>query len=430
MAQKFNLNVFSYDIEELEDLLSLEKPYSKNHLYQSCDALRKELFADESQTENDKAALNGFLKQVKIKLMRNCEEVPESSQDLIIPKIDKADKMLVSPDVSVLNTDEYKTDEFVPTYPAENAAKNINPLKKRLIRKTLNIDTRFRDNYYTTESTDIMVNLPTVIKNAVSMRLCGFELPPCPIYTIDKKYGNNFFHISTDLVSSPNPTWHPITIGDGNYNMEEMVQAINNQIAANAILNGGNMQVVADVNKPTCKIIFNFPFVDPEDCGLAFNLDRSSPYTAPNIVKNNNVSLQWKLGWILGFTIAEYRMSAGGPAGSGVFMGEAPYDGAGAKYLYLVVDDFNNNVNNYFVGAFNSSILNQNILARLPQYTRNDEGNQQSDAVSEMTIAERNYFGPIHIQKLKIQLIDEFGRVVSLNKRDYSIALEFNCIYN
>ena len=109
MAQKFNLNVFSYDIEELEDLLSLEKPYSKNHLYQSCDALRKELFADESQTENDKAALNGFLKQVKIKLMRNCEEVPESSQDLIIPKIDKADKMLVSQEVSVLNTDEFKT---------------------------------------------------------------------------------------------------------------------------------------------------------------------------------------------------------------------------------------------------------------------------------------------------------------------------------
>ena len=429
MAQKFNLNVFSYDIDELEDLLSLEKPYSKDHLHQSCDALREKLFSDESQTENDKAALNGFLKQVKIKLNRNCENLPEISEkpQLIIPSINE---MLVTPDVSVLNPDEYKQDKFVPTYPAENAAKNINPLKKRLIRKTLNIDTRFRDNYYTTESTDIMVNLPTVIKNAVSMRLCGFELPPCPIYTIDKKYGNNFFHISTDLVSSPNPTWHPITIGDGNYNMEEMVQAINNQIAANAILNGGNMQVVADVNKPTCKIIFNFPFVDPEDCGLAFNLDRSIPYTAPNIVKNNNVSLQWKLGWILGFTIAEYRMSAGGPAGSGVFMGEAPYDGAGAKYLYLVVDDFNNNVNNYFVGAFNSSILNQNILARLPQYTRNDEGNQQSDAVSEMTIAERNYFGPIHIQKLKIQLIDEFGRIVSLNNRDYSIALEFNCIYN
>ena len=424
MAQKFNLNVFSYDIDELEDLLSLEKPYSKDHLNESCDALREKLFSDENQTENDKAALNGFLKQVKIKLNRNCENLPEISEkpQLIIPSVNE---MLVTPDVSVLNPDEYKRDEFVPTYPAENTAKNINPLKKRLIRKTLNIDTRFRDNYYTTESTDLMLNLPTVIKNAVSMRLCGFELPPCPIYTVDKKYGNNFFHITIDNGA----TWHPITIGDGNYNMEEMVQAINNQIAANGTLNDGNMQVVADVNKPTCKIIFNFPFAAPEDCGLAFNLDRNISYTSANIVKNNNVSLQWKLGWILGFTIAEYRMSTGAAPGA-VFMGEAPYDGAGAKYLYLVVDDFNNNVNNFFVGAFNSSILNQNILARLPQYTRNDEANQQSDAVNEMTIAERNYFGPIHIQKLKIQLIDEFGRIVSLNNRDYSIALEFNCIYN
>jgi len=423
MAQKFNLNVFSYDIDELEDLLSLEKPYSKDHLYQSCDALRTKLFSDESQTENDKAALNGFLKQVKIKLNRNCENLPEISEkpQLIIPNINE---MLVTPDVSVLNPEEYRHDEFVPTYPAENAAKNINPLKKRLIRKTLNIDTRFRDNYYATESTDLMLNLPTVIKNAISMRLVGFELPPCPIYTIDKRYPNNFFHITINA----GVDWFPITIADGNYKAPEMVQAINNQINANATLNG---EVLAELNEPTCKIFFQFPNAQTGDIGLAFNLDRNIQYTAPNIVKNNNVSLQWKLGWILGFTIAEYRMNGTGLAGSGVFIAEAPYDGAGSKYLYLVIDDFNNNVNNYFVGAFNSSILNQNILARLPQYSRNDRGNAQiADDINDLTSSERNYFGPIHIQKLKIQLMDEFGRIVSLNNRDYSIALEFNCIYN
>ena len=422
MAQKFNLNVFSYDIDELEDLLSLEKPYSKDHLHQSCDALREKLFSDESQTENDKAALNGFLKQVKIKLNRNCENLPEISEkkQLIIPNVNE---MLVTPDVSVLNPDEYREDEFVPTYPAENAAKNINPLKKRLIRKTLNIDTRFRDNYYATESTDLMLNLPTVIKNAISMRLVGFELPPCPIYTIDKRFPNNFFHITINGGGN----WHPITIADGNYKAPEMVQAINNQINVNATLNG---TVIAELNEPTCKIFFTFlaPLTSV-NIGLAFNLDRNIPYTSANIVKNNNVSLQWKLGWILGFTIAEYRMSGAGTGGT--FIAEAPYDGAGSKYLYLVVDDFNNNVNNYFVGAFNSSILNQNILARLPQYSRNDTGNSQvADDINDLTSSERNYFGPIHIQKLKIQLIDEFGRIVSLNNRDYSIALEFNCIYN
>ena len=99
--------------------------------------------------------------------------------------------------------------------------------------------------------------------------------------------------------------------------------------------------------------------------------------------------------------------------------------------MYLAVDDFNNNVNNYFIGAFNSSLLTQNILARLPQYSRNEKGNSQvADDINDLTSSERNYFGPIHIQKLKLQLLDEFGRIVSLNNRDYSIALEFNCIYN
>ena len=157
MANKFNLNVFSYNTDELEELLSLEKPYSKDHLYQSSDELRNRLFSDNTQTNDDKAALNGFLKQVKMKLIKNCEEnspIPERPH-FIISRDQKA------PDVSVLNPDEYQQSEFVSTFPAENAAKNINPLKKRLIRKTLNIDTRFRDNYYLTESTDIMVNLPT-----------------------------------------------------------------------------------------------------------------------------------------------------------------------------------------------------------------------------------------------------------------------------
>ena len=53
-----------------------------------------------------------------------------------------------------------------------------------------------------------------------------------------------------------------------------------------------------------------------------------------------------------------------------------------------------------------------------------------SDDVNDMATTERNYFGPINVQKLKIQLLDEFGRIVSLNNRDFSLALEFDCVYN
>ena len=39
------------------------------------------------------------------------------------------------------------------------------------------------------------------------------------------------------------------------------------------------------------------------------------------------------------------------------YEGEAIYENPVPRYLYLVVDDFNNNVNNCMFSAFNSSIL-------------------------------------------------------------------------
>ena len=100
----------------------------------------------------------------------------------------------------------------------------------------------------------------------------------------------------------------------------------------------------------------------------------------------------------------------------------------GPKYLYLAIDDFNNNVNNYFTGAFNNSVLNKNILARIPRYF-NDQELLSLPAPNDNEHC-RSYFGPINIQKLRVQLLDEYGRPVSLHNRDYSFSLEFDCIYN
>ena len=37
----------------------------------------------------------------------------------------------------------------------------------------------------------------------------------------------------------------------------------------------------------------------------------------------------------------------------------------------------------------------------------------------------RQYFGPVDIQKLQIQLLDEYGRILNLNNMDYSFCLTF-----
>ena len=416
MSAGFNLNIYNYGKKELEDLLSIQPPYSNDAVSSSCAQLRDRLFSDRSKSENDKARINGFLEQVKIRLIK--DYMPQTKVPIrpnkFYSQIDKSNTLMIPPDVSVLGPTQYKQTNFQPTFPVAKAPENLNPLKKRIIRRTLNIDTRFRDNYYTTEATDIHLNLPTVIKNAITMKLVAFELPPCSIYAINKRYGNNFFHITIDGGTN----WHIIKIDDGNYTGIEMVTKINNIIADNTTLVG---KVSCEINDSSCRMFFTFDSSIAAGQGqLAFNKNESTNHDA-------NTNLQLKLGFILGFTMGEYESQANPIE----FVGEAPYDGTGHKYLYLVVDDFNNNVNNYFMGAFNSSILNPNILARLPQYSSSNLSNAMlSDDVNDLATTERNYFGPIHIQKLKIQLIDEFGRIVSLNNRDFSLALEFDCIYN
>ena len=105
------------------------------------------------------------------------------------------------------------------------------------------------------------------------------------------------------------------------------------------------------------------------------------------------------------------------------YVSEGSLDLTGPKYIYLVIDDYNNNVNNGFFSAFNSSILNKNILARLSV-----KSNIQNNL--SLITADRQYFGPVDIKKMQIQLLDEFGRPVDTHHMDYSFCLRFNTIYD
>ena len=403
MSSGFNLNIFNYSQDELESLLSLAAPYQDRDVETSSLNLRNRLYRDHSKTAQDKVKINGFLENAKARLIKGYR--PKS------PTLPPREQLIVRPpmvDDSAMLPNEYSRVNFAPTFPTLTPPKNLNPMEKRIIRRTVNIDTRFRDNYYKTEATDLHINLPTVIKNAISMKLVGLELPPCSIYSVNKRYGNHFFHIRHGATN------YLIIIDDGLYSGAEMVQLINNALDNHGLLD--NIQV--GINEGSCKMYFSFSGSSAKD-GLIFNKNLSGDSDATN--------LQLKLGWMLGFTMGSYE----GGAAVVEFLAEAPYDGTGAKYLFLVVDDFNNNVNNYFTAAFNNSIMNRNILARIPQYRINNYSNMLvADDINDLATSSRNYFGPINIQKLKIQLIDEYGRIVYINNRDFSMALEFDCVYN
>ena len=103
-----------------------------------------------------------------------------------------------------------------------------------------------------------------------------------------------------------------------------------------------------------------------------------------------------------------------------------------------MVNDYNNSVNNnFFIGAFPKYVLNKNILARIPvtpapSSTTLQQPSQQLQQENQLTqhMEPRRYFGPVDIQRLHIQIYDEFGRILDINNSNYSICLTFQCLYD
>lgn len=254
-------------------------------------------------------------------------------------------------------------------------------------KKTLNIDTRFRENYYKTSSTDFHVSLPVRIKGVTKMKLCSLELP-FTIYNISASQGNNYFYIGTDKIILP----------DGNYTVDMMQAELNAQLPSNyeAIIDNRTKRVV-----------------------ISSTDNSSGPI---KFATDSNTNLQQTLGWMLGFRFGQYE-------GNTSYVSEAPYILKSPRYVFLRIDDYNNTSNESIIGAFNSSITTNNILAKISNAENID------DNIFMMTLEdkfvsgckERTYSGPVDIEKLRVQLIDDFGRIVNLNGSDFSFSLEFVC---
>lgn len=100
------------------------------------------------------------------------------------------------------------------------------------------------------------------------------------------------------------------------------------------------------------------------------------------------------------------------------------------SYSYLAIEDYVGNFMthiNVWNGA-NSRMTNKNIIARVqtsaPGFTVSLNNN------SDQVFKQRNYFGPVTIKKLHIELLDSFGEHINLNSNNLSLILEFVIIYN
>ena len=417
MNSNFDLNINNYNITELEELFELPSNHDETIIEMKETKLRQHIMNDRNIISSTKTNTLDFIDKVKKKLLENLKTNSTLNKNINnFKNIYNLDKTLNKSNITDAGSTyiiENPITPYAQSSPSEFYQGTINPLNKRILKKNINIDTRFRENYYTTLSTNFHVNLPLKLSKVVSLQLSALELPNS-FYIISQIYGNNFFVLE---IVDEEPLI--VTIPDGNYDYISLQKFINHFLS---IQTGSyqNIQFLADVNTPSgtgdrwgsAKMVVGSTN-GITDFSINFVTDRYGN-------DDKQTPLPLKFGWLIGFRDGYYENNT-------TYVSEGLINLLGPRYIYLVVDDFNNSVLDGFYGAFTSSIINKNIIARIS--LQGNVFNFLSKDNFSLITTPRQYFGPVDIQKLQIQLLDEYGRILNLNNMDYSFCLTFQTIY-
>ena len=416
----YELNSNNYKLKELEEILELPSNYDSSIVEMKETKLRQNIMSDPSVDQSTKMKTIQFLADVKKKVIDNLTKKTGPSSSLKIdttkpePLNDIFSMNSSKPDESII---AHKVDPYILANPSKYFKGSYNPLDKRIVKKSINIDTRFRDNYYDTQPSSFQIDLPMKLSNVVSMQLTAMELPTS-FYNVDKTFGNNFFA----LVNLTENVTQMITIPDGNYTYADLINEINTILynLTNAFFQ--NIVFTLDINKESGsgRVIVGIAKceVNPDPATQNFILNFQTDNLG-NIDRNTPLPL--KFGWMLGFRNGMYSNNYS-------YVSEGLIDLSSPRYVFLCIDDFTNSANDGFYSIFSSSVLNKNILARIS--VRGNVFNYMAQNNLNLTTYPREYFGPINLSKMNIQLLDEYGRILNLHNMDYSFCLTFDTLYD
>jgi hypothetical protein len=428
----FDLKVQNYSIRELEEILELPSNYEPSIVELKETKLRQNMLADPTTDTATKMRMVQFLTDAKKKILNKSTVKPAIAPPAKTGITSMNEDAVIDPDTLVpTEADEnsiiqHKVDPYILSNPSKYFKGQYNPLNKRIIKKSLNIDTRFRENYFHTSPSNFQIELPLKFNNVVSMQLAAMELPTS-FYNIDRAIGNNFFA----LQDPEHNIMQMIIIPDGNYAYAALINEINTIISNLPNRKDSNGTVIASVIND---IVFTLDInVESGSGRVIVGLQSSSAYSPA--IKNFTLNFQTdidgksdsitplplKFAWMLGFRNAVYTNNI-------TYVSEGLIDLSAPRYVFLSIDDHNNSVSDGFMSVYASSMLNKNILARIS--VRGNVFNYMAQNNLGTTTYPREYFGPVNIQRMHIQLLDEYGRVLNLHNMDYSFCLTFDTIYD
>ena len=426
-----NLDINNYSIAELEKLLKLQANYSTENVIKQKEAItlsiKESALADAQKTE-----LYIFLDNIRNKLINNLEKIDETKYNLVNQY--DGNHFLIK-----TKNNDFKT-----------LLENNKQIDKSIIKRTYTIDSLFRQNYDLPDnaSHNYIIQLPETINRAITMSISSLEIP-LTYYNISTFNNNNAFTIqelsgNTNDISGP---LYLIRLTSGLYQARFNDNRVNTKIIA--------YNIVDEINNvlskcPNSDISTNLKFGLDDRTGQSFfaltspnkrykiNFDIDNSNNSNN---SNNSSIKYncidnylhqKLGWQLGFTNKSINITSITDI-SGIYSDricQVNYP----RYIYIAIDDFQASSRNYFSVAA-QSLIAPNIIGRINILSLLEEKTafKQAASAGDFLFTQkhiREYFGPTDITKLRIQLLDEYGRPFSLNNSDWSFVVTFECFYN
>jgi len=490
----FNLDIDAYKDSELENLMNLTIPYLHEDVSNAKEVLLRQLTNDAELTPERKREIALFVDSVASRIANSAPQrykfkhqkphlkphVEGTWAENKVPIEQYGSNVIIKNPNEIIGKHANITEGRI-SMSGKVPPGYINPINVRTTSRAINIDSRFRPNYYKTSSTQFSMNLPAIEKRVVRITVGALEIP-LTYHAISQKLGNNKCLIIDNAGTGSEFEAWLLTLPDGIYGTNELkgspgsapsiamdIEIAMNNAIATADPGHVNMNTGVFVPDPTIKklkpdinvcyrwdrisgrsvfatptgslptaVTGGMPGAGGSSRGFTvrFNIGTGDDVPAGSLAMDINI--QFRLGWQLGFRAAEYIgggiPSLGGAAAKAAAVSEGICFISGPRYGFLAINDYQKNRGKSYMVAFTNSSLDENIMMRLNlAAAQNGVGVYKSandPGLTTMMNTSRDYFGPVDIQKLTITLYDEYGRVIDLNNMDWSFTLTLERLYD
>jgi hypothetical protein len=416
VKQKYTQDIYSFYLKVSKIILSIYKLFENNILLDPDDESKVAPFVKKIKKTNNYEFLDiddivqPFFREYEYKQYKplNIDIPPTQVSNQLQPGYN-SEFMTNTKNIVSLNNKNV-TNLVENTFPNSLAAGTLNSIKRITQIQNLNLNSAFRTNYYTTSSTNFQYIIPAEIKNVVSLRLSSIEIPNA-WYLFSTASGNNQFQITTYTTANGTVTYS-FTIPDGNYGASCLVSYLNSSFFYKSGTTTDLQYILFSIDSYSFKSTFSVTdktSTPPPE--FSFSLDFQVP-TGQNPMNT--------FGWYLGFRKDMYMNIIFFVVSEGLF------DAGGDRYIYFSLDDYQNNKNIENIVGLEYSLLNEDILAKIPM--TNGKLCLIIDNSNEI-VKTRRYNGPVNLNRIQVQILDKFGNLIDLNSMDFSFTLELEILY-